>query len=239
MKATDITTDNLKLKVVCYGSSGTGKSRFISTFPKPIYIYDCDDGMLTLRGKEGIEFDTYQDGWREGVRFKSGWNTLLDNLNDQGKQNYPFTTYAIDSFTLLSDLCIREMGALNKHPKIPQWEDYGKAVEPMKFLFNILRRIPRNIIITAHEEMVKDGLEGRISYIPAAMGKQLSPLLELLFDEVYRMEVLNDAGVRNFRMHTIKGEHTHAKSRLGCLEPMEIPDYQVIMAKVAKEGGKK
>ena len=47
----DLTFDALKLKVLVYGESGTGKTLFAGTFPKPLF-FDFDGGMLTLRGKD-------------------------------------------------------------------------------------------------------------------------------------------------------------------------------------------
>ena len=50
-----------KLKILVYGDSGSYKTRFAGTFPKP-YFFDTDNGMLSLRDHKNIEYDTFIDG---------------------------------------------------------------------------------------------------------------------------------------------------------------------------------
>ena len=51
LNAKDISIENLKLKILVYGKSGTGKTSFACCFPKP-YIADFDNGMLSQRGRD-------------------------------------------------------------------------------------------------------------------------------------------------------------------------------------------
>ena len=50
MNTKDISIEDLRLKVLVYGKSGTGKTTFACSFPKP-YVFDFDNGMLSQRGK--------------------------------------------------------------------------------------------------------------------------------------------------------------------------------------------
>ena len=55
----NITVENVELKVLVYGDSGTGKTTFLSTFPN-LYVFDFDVGVLSIRGKD-VEYDVYYD----------------------------------------------------------------------------------------------------------------------------------------------------------------------------------
>ena len=77
-KINDMTSKS-RYKVFIYGEMGTGKTYSLATFPSPLYILDCDEGVATLQGLVGddFEYDTFTDffllipagyaGWRKKV----------------------------------------------------------------------------------------------------------------------------------------------------------------------------
>jgi AAA domain len=89
-----------------YGTSGSGKTTFAGTFPKPMLIIDIsDDGDDSLEGIEGIDF-TRPTSFEEFERIY--W------FLKQGKHRYK--TVVIDTMTELQGLIVRSMADSN--PKI-------------------------------------------------------------------------------------------------------------------------
>ena len=88
----DQVMDNLVFLV--YGRSGSGKTHFSSTFPKPILVIDVNEkGTDTIKGTSGIDlkriktWDEFEDGFwflREGTKYKTIVVDQITNLQDFG-----------------------------------------------------------------------------------------------------------------------------------------------------------
>lgn len=241
MNTSQITLDSLKIHALVYGGSGTYKTRFSGTFPEP-YFFDFDGGMLSLRDKN-IEFDTYEDLYRNGIQIKSAaklFNERLDTfdkqLRDTGKilfRERKVETIVIDSVTTLQSYMLSELCALNNRPK-PTLNEWGLLIENFRVLFNKFNKWPIHVIVVAHEEMVKDEITGEVRIRPLIVGKALPNELPMYFDEVYRSVVIGT----EFKLLCKAGPNFTAKSRLGGgILDKETPDFAAIMEKV--KGGKK
>jgi len=231
----DITLKDYKLNVMVYGASGAGKTVFGGTWPKP-YFADFDGGMLSLRGID-VEYDTYQDLFRNGVCYSSGWTRFINKLTElwEGGKFGDRETIVIDSVTLLTSSAIWDIAKTNNH-SIPTFKDYGSAVEPIKQVLARLKALPVNVLLIAHEELIKIEDTGELKIVPFFMGTVLKPYAMDLFDEVYRMDVFKDKdGKSVHHLLTRKTSRYDAKSRLGCLEEKEVPDYNVLLEKVRQE----
>src|SRR5512139_789011 len=88
------------LKVLVYGRSGTGKTTFIGTAPKPLLILDVrEQGTTSIRSRE----DTF-------VLRLEEWDELEEiywYLAGSGKDR--FKTVAIDTVTPLQDLALKKV----------------------------------------------------------------------------------------------------------------------------------
>ncbi len=231
----DISIKNLKLKIVPYGKSGFGKTHFAGTFPKP-YFFDFDKGMLTLRDK-AIEYDTYQDLYRNGVKYQSGWKGVQKVLGrfeqgvfkglDDRELSYVPETLVFDSLTTLVQYIASDVASLNGHMS-PQWEDWGKTVQPVIDFFKRINALDFHAVLVAHEDLLKDDILGNIVYRPYAFGKKIPSEICVYFDEVYRLNVEEKGGEQEYTMRTAAGSMYTAKSRLG-LDPLMDPTYDAIM----------
>ena len=179
-----------------WGSSGVGKTHFIGSCPKPIYIFDWDRGLLTLRGKEGIEYDTYM---KEG-----GWTQSLAQLTKLEK-DCPYATVGIDSISTMQDAAMSRLIQVGgkKEMDLKEW---GRLIESMRDLFLRFRILTEkhgcNVIVTAHDQVVKDEMSGAVQLKPLIVGK-LAGKLPLFFDEVYRLEPKRSReGVTEYLMQT-------------------------------------
>lgn len=229
----DITTENLKLRVMVYGDSGTGKTTFLATFPRP-YIFDFDDGLLSVRGKD-IEYDRYVDEDElhpvAYTRFEKKLNSLIKECE--------YKTIGIDSLTMLQRALMNQVSFINNKAGKPMTlQEWGIVIDTLSRLFYKLMSVPVHLVMTAHEIIREDPITGEITNTPLVYGSKLPGMLPLWFGEVYRTQIEYDKDRnRVYRVLTAATRRYTAKSRLRCFNELETPDYKVLMKKIKEEGG--
>ena len=218
MNAQDIKVEGLKLKVLVYGKSGTGKTTFACTFPKP-YIFDWDNGMLSQRGKD-VAFDTYNN-----------WQAFEFKLQEL-ERSCPYETLVIDSVTTMQEYLMQSILQLNKRVE-PTLHEWGRLVNGLQALFMRLTKMAHHIVFIAHEQIIQDEITSEVLVMPLIVGKKLPGQIPLWFDEVYRSQVSRSKeGKPVYQLLTTADIKYSAKSRLACLDVVEVPDYKVIIGKV-------
>lgn len=230
----DITTDNLHLNILLYGPSGVGKTKFASYFPDP-YFFDFDKGMLTLR-REEFEYDTYEDVFEGSKCVKSAYNEFKKKMKDP---NFNPGTIIVDSVSTLQEYALDEILRLNTRPE-PTLHEWGLLVSWLRDLFLTITKSPCNVIVTAHEQLIKDEITGEVLIQPLIVGKKMPNALPLFFDEVYKLRVGRD---EKYEFMTKAATKWTAKSRLGTMDKiMDWTDkdpYKMLMdsLKNEKKGG--
>ena len=214
----DISTEGLRLKVLIYGKSGTGKTTFACTFPKP-YVFDFDNGMLSQRGKD-IEYDVFEDRIVNDVVAKSGWKEFLSKL-DEVEKDPKYETLVVDSITTLEDSLMKDTLTLNKRT-IPTLAEWLIVMNQLEGIINRMTKMGKHVVFTAHETIMQDELTSEVWILPLIVGKKLPGKLGLWFDECYRMQMGKDKeGKAAMQAITTADTRYTAKSRLGVLLPME------------------
>lgn len=132
---------------VVYGKSGSGKTWFLSTFPKPIlYLQFGDDGYSTIQEEKGIKIITVKD--------QSHLETLLKDARKDNK----YKTIAVDTFSLIVNEWIDE-NAVQKNKRVTQqmWGDLKTDTEK---LIKMSKTLSQNhiVVLTCHEST--DSIEG-------------------------------------------------------------------------------
>jgi len=228
-----LTLEDHYLKVLAYGVSGTGKTTFASTFPKPFFI-DFDQGMLSLRGKD-VSYVSCTDIVRNGVLVSHGCDEA-DKAFDEVLESPDFNTIIVDSITTYQASMLEKVLKTN-NKTIPGILEYGLRIKALQNLFMKLRAVPKHVVIIAHEQVVKDELLGGVLIQPLVSGDKLPQQLPLYFDEVYRFVVRQTTKKLEYVMFTKAGTNFTAKSRLGVLpSPMES-SYEAIVKCVNNEKG--
>lgn len=229
----DINVSNLKLLALVYGAIGTGKTRLLDTCPKPCYVFSTDPrGVVTLHGKD-VEYDEYSDTILNGVLKQSAWKLIFDKVTSEAfTKSCPYATIAFDSVTTLQTSMANQI-MKDANRKFLEWKDWGTVVTMMEDFIVRLGNLPCHVIMTAHESLEKDDVEGSMKICPAFMGKKLPQEIGAFFSEVYRMAVVREKdGSLKYVMHTQRGPNFDAKTRLGGLLPVEEPNITRILEKV-------
>ena len=215
MLAKKATLEDVNLKIMVWGESGSGKSRFALSSPNPIVV-DLE-GSTRLYANQ---FDFYKAEVNKTDNRASNPATLTVNLIEEileGK--YPDRkTLIIDPVTDLLD-CIedvsakkyeqmigKKVGELNQLQKT-KWYAYRR--EMARTVLNQLKDIPMNLILVARAKNVWDTKDGKMQPVG------------LTYDALDIVIQLEKAG-----------EETRAivkKSRIGNLPKiLEVKDYSSI-----------
>ena len=146
-KAVDIIELGQSSLWVVYGKSTSGKTQFLSTFPKPmLYLQIGDDGSNTIANKAGIK----------AIRVTE--LSQLREIAQELKKDKTYKTVAVDTFGLVVNEWINQ-NATQKKKRLtqPMWGDLKTETEEYIKLFHLLAR-DRIVVLTCHE--VADTFEG-------------------------------------------------------------------------------
>lgn len=224
-----------KERILLLGDSGTGKTRFVGTMPKP-FIADFDSGTSTLAGIDAQAKKFSPDG--------AGWLAFKRELDlwKAGPQ-YGAETFALDSITQASEAALKYVLQKNGRASAPaQIADWGDAIREIKDVLGILSTLPCHSVVVAHLMVEKDELRGEIKYLPMMYGKDLPGRLPVYFNSVFMTSI--QSKVANGQMTTeyklqVKpdAKYTNIKSRMDRdgtkFQKFEDPDFNHLIKKAS------
>lgn len=132
---------------VPWGKSGTGKTKFVATLPKPLlYVRIGDDGSNTIANVEGI---------------KAIHAETLEQLKEIGKElikDKRYTSVAVDTFSMITNVWI-DQNITQKRKKMTQqaWGDLKVETEELIKIFHEVAA-SHIVALTCHES--NDTIEG-------------------------------------------------------------------------------
>lgn len=222
MLAKKATLEDAKLKIMVWGESGCGKSRFALSAPAPI--------VVDLEGSTRLYANEF-DFWKAEIdktNEKASNSAILTKsvVEEIIKGEYPDRkTLVIDPVTdlldTIEDLCAKQyeqmigkkIGELNQLQKT-KWYAYRR--ECSRSMLNQLKDAPVNLILIARAKTVWDSKDGKTQ--PVGLSYDALEIVEYLMDIVIQLEK-TPSGTRA----VVK------KSRLGNLPTvLEIQDFSSI-----------
>lgn len=158
-------------KVCVYGRTGTGKTRFACTFPKPLIILGAEDGTKSVSNVKDVSF----------IRLKYSQD-IYDVLQLLDKGLVDYKTIVLDTAGGYQDLILKEVLGLDQIPIQRSWgmakrDDWGtvgvQLKERLSALFNQAEK-ERYIVIIAHERDYGED-SGNSDVIVPHIGAALTP----------------------------------------------------------------
>ena len=127
-------------KILVYGESGTGKTRFGSTFPKVIFA-DVDKGMSSVTAKvDAVDIDTFaqlEQLYAFLVAGGHGYSTVvLDTLNEMQRIAMQAT---VEDFPMIH----------RSYEDLPSMSDYGKMLHDFIELTIKFIKLPLRVVLLA------------------------------------------------------------------------------------------
>jgi hypothetical protein len=187
------------------GDYDAGKSTAVASFGGKKYFLDFDGRIVSLRGREDVDFDTFSSETK-GFEEADKAITMLQ-IKAKNGQN-PYNVICLDSISMGRRLLLydamkftsgidpqtkkqkgRSIGKLS----LPTMQDYGYESEAIWQLVMALKEINCNIVVTAHsvdkfkKEQAYEG--GPVTNVPDGKkiygDPQLIAVLPILFTEIY------------------------------------------------------
>ena len=210
MLAKKATLEDVNLKVMVWGESGSGKSRFALSAPNPI--------VIDLEGSTRLYANEF-DFWKAEVdktnpQAGNPGSLTINLLKEILEGKYPDRkTLIVDPVTDLLD-CIEDVSAKKYEEMIGKKVTELNAVQKTKWyayrretarnILNQLKDIPMNLILVARAKNLWDTKDGKMQ--PVGLTDDALDIVEYLMDIVIQLEK--------------NGDETRAivkKSRLGSL----------------------
>ena len=132
---------------VLWGKSGSGKTHFISTLPKPLlYIQIGDDGSNTIAGVDGIK------------AIRAGTIDRLKQIGEELKSDTKYASVAVDTFSMITNVWI-DVNAVQKKKKMTMqmWGDLKIETEE---LIKIYHEVAATHIVALSCHEATDTIEG-------------------------------------------------------------------------------
>lgn len=192
MLAKRATLDDVNIKLMIWGESGSGKSRFALSAPNPLVV-DLE-GSTRLYASE---FDFWKAEIDKNNQLACNPATLVKNvINEIFNGEYPDRkTLIIDPVTDLLD-CIENICATQYEKNISKKIDTLNAVQKTKWyafrrettrtILNQLKDVPMNLILIARTKNIWDTVDGKMQ--PVGLTYDALDIVEYLMDIVIQLE---------------------------------------------------
>jgi hypothetical protein len=208
-----------RLTVLVYGPPGSGKTYFAGTFPDPFFL-DCMGGMMTVRAKN-VAYHQPVD-----------YDDLLQYVVGLGDTE--FKTLVLDTATEAARIIMEK--AIKGVREVPQLQDWQQTIERSRQLFRkLLDHEDKHVVVTCEEAIKQDEDTGKILTGPSLPGK-LFLEAGALFDCVFHLRSGTKPGTTEKQQMLLtkpEGLYQQVKNRIGNLEKLEVPDFQVIWKKLS------
>lgn len=223
-------------KVLVIGHEGVGKTRFISTMPKPIYIFSFDKGYLTLAGEEGITVGLCMDEDRYKPHAYADFKMKFDEIK---KTPGKYKTIAIDSVSFLSTFLFDHLQRMNNNiDKQGGFAVWGSLKSKMQDIINQSVMLAEHVCCTALLDTDKDENTGELFFVPNILGSMKSEI-GAWFDAVFYLTLDKNptTGAKQYKMLTVGDRRQKAKLRLPSsiaakVAASEEPDFGKLMEKI-------
>jgi phage nucleotide-binding protein len=211
------------INFLVYGEAGVGKTSLIRTLPGRVLILSAEAGLLSL--------SSVADDPRFGVKVVSTPEDMREAYEFLYGPDHGFDWVVLDSFSEICEVFLSHEKAQTKDPR----QAYGKVIEQGTAMGRAFRDLPINAMLTAKEEKTKDESTGRVLVEPSMPGNKLKQAIPFLFDEVFRMVVVDDPESEEGSQRWLQTQpdvRSVAKDRSGLLEQFELPDIGHLVEKI-------
>lgn len=198
-EAVDISKLGQRNLWVLWGKSGSGKTHFIATLPKPLlYIQIGDDGSNTIAGVEGIK------------AIRAGTIDRLKQIGEELKTDTKYASVAVDTFSMLTNVWI-DVNAVQKKKKMTMqmWGDLKIETEE---LIKIYHEVAATHIVALSCHEATDTIEGMDDEVIPDFGPNTSKGARIYIQ-----------GMANYGIHFTKLKKTVVNKETG--EEQEVVKY--------------
>lgn len=238
-------------KILLIGQEGVGKTNFIKTMPKPIYVFSFDKGYLTLAGEEGIKVGVCLDDDRYHPKAYKEFDAKFKALIAGEKYKHPdgreeaYKTIAFDNITFLATMIYDHYQYINNNIDKPGgYAVYGLVKSKLQDFVSKAICIANHVVATALIAPTRDELTGEIFFLPAMVGS-MKDEVGAWFDGVFFLCVDKAPdGKKQYKLLTVGDRRQKAKLRVpsriaDAISAVETPDFSLLLKKINDAAKKK
>ena len=210
-------------KIIVYGGSGVGKTTLIASLLGKLLILSSESGLLSLAGAD-LDADVVEVNSIDALR------AVYAELRN-GDHGYDWVI--LDSVSEIAEVVLSAEKVKTKDPR----QAYGALQDEMIKIMRAFRDLACGVYFSAKLHTNKDEATGRVSYGIGMPGSKLGEGIPYLFDEVFRMIVIDEDDGRGGKVAaryllTSTDGKSVAKDRSGRLDTLEVADLGAIVAKI-------
>jgi len=240
------------------GDYGTGKTFSLQTMPKPVLIHSFDPGGTDAIGwliddpEEPIHAETqFEANDAENPVAYREWDNRFQDLY---KSDFfeGIETFVLDSLTNFGEAIMREQ--LKKAGRVgqpPRQRDYQIQMLTLQDDVGMMVDVPCHFFMTAHIDLRKDQVSGKMETAPMVTGK-LKTKLPSLFNEIWVYTTSQSSSGTQYSVRLAPDGYYKARSRLASNDTLpdtitdqpeftrEVEDGRVIdYKKILNKAGKR
>lgn len=239
------------------GDYGAGKTFSVRTMPKPILIHSFDPGgtdaidWLIDDPEEPVFAETqFETSDPENPKAYRKWDNRFQDLYGSGFFE-GIETFVLDSLTNFGEAVMREQ--LKKAGRVgqpPRQRDYQIQMLTLQDAVSMMVDVPCHFFMTAHIDLRKDEVSGKMETAPMVTGK-LKTKLPSLFNEIWVYTTSQNSSGTQYTVKLAPDGYYKARSRLASnatlpnnitdqeeftreVEDGRVIDYQAILKKAGK-----
>lgn len=219
------------------GLPGAGKTLLGSTYPKPMFVFDIDQGTKTIESVDGVDFLRFLP---DGVRNADGWlhqepKSGLDLFRQLAKgilRSGKYASCMMDGQTGLWRLfseCVPVPTTAGNKANTQKW--YGMFLQIVSEVRTVFESFQGHMIWTCHIREVYDSNGNFARWEPAIIG-QSKTIIPAGSDEVWLLEANED---KTRTLYTHKPNFPGLKTRHWLPDKIHKPSWPVI-EKILRSG---
>jgi len=152
----EVTQETIKISI--YGRSGTGKTTFACTFPKPLLLLAAEEGLRSVHSVQGVDY----------VRLE---NTQEVAEVTKAIKNTNYRTIVLDTASSLQEMLLKEIVSSGSNMLDKSWglisrDDWGRCSNLMRELLWAILNLSCNAVICSQEREFNSDSEGSVLLNP-------------------------------------------------------------------------
>jgi len=209
------------VSLVIYGRSGTGKTTFIGTMPKPLLVLDINDrGTVSIKAQP----DTY-------VMEVTSWDEIEEVYWYLQSGNHPFQSVALDTVTQLQDLAIAKISGDDGGVMSLSRRGWGEVTGLMRTWILNYRDLPLHKGFICQDRITGDDSD-ELEMITPEVGPAVSPSVAKTLTAA--VDVVGHTLIRE-RVVTVKTKKGGTKEKVVTEYCMRIGPHARYLTKIRRE----
>lgn len=208
-------------KVLAYGASGTGKTTFVASCPRPTLILDPGEkGTASIKKQADVDYLSIEK-----------WEDLEAIYWFLDAGNHKYKTVCIDTVTRLQDLAMAHVnpdeGPMGKN----KW---GELSSLMKSWLVLFRDLPMHVVFCAQDRETETDMEDEGTIMPE-VGAALMPSVAKTLNAA--VDVIGNTFVREYEKTVIDPKTKATKTKTVAEYCMRLGPHARYRTKIRVDGG--